>query len=541
MHALHHLRSISATFYRGGTSKGLIFSPSSLARFDAPTRDRIICAASSPDPDMRQISGLGGGASSLSKCAIVSAPADDWSKLARIAGHPFPGVAWSENFERSMHADQGWDCVYRFGQVPINGTQIDWGSTCGNLVAAVADYYLSSAIGSSQISASLPPSSQVKAGDTCSAMLRILAHDTGKVVKARVPVYWEEEIERWMPCTEGEASIAGVPGTGPAIVIESPLKSGVLPTGRPVDSIKMNESEIKVTVTDTGLPTIFVDARDLHIPLAQLLDHPSVLESDGELMRRLEKIRYEASQLSTSLSSKFSPPAPKICLVHPKAAYKTTGGQSIEASEMDVLIRALSNGQVHRTVPATTLSAATAALCYDDSVISRAFRASGGQISPSSSQATSTASPPSTSTFLHSPDILSLTVGQPAGLSTASAKTSHVAASRSDQKRSAEPTAIVMTRTARRIMQGNILVPAAIARPFKGWHNFMPLTPRQHLYETPFEEGADGSDDLGRDGQAGPNAEQKRVADMRRWFGSSVSPERGDLEAREEDGVSRIA
>ncbi|PWN39480.1 hypothetical protein IE81DRAFT_335595 [Ceraceosorus guamensis] len=514
-----------------GTSRGLIFSPSSLARFDAPTRDRIICAASSPDPDMRQISGLGGGASSLSKCAIVSAPADDWSKLARIAGHPFPGVAWSENFEMSMHAERGWDCVYRFGQVPINGTQIDWGSTCGNLVAAVADYHLSSAIGSSQISASLPPSSQVEAGDTTSAVLRILAHDTGKVVKARVPVYWEEEIERWMPCTEGEASIAGVPGTGPAIVIESPLESDVLPTGRPVDSIKIDESETKVTVTDTGLPTIFVDARDLRIPLDQLVDHPSVLETDGELMRRLEKIRYEASQLSASLSSKFSPPAPKICLVHPKAAYKTTGGQSIEASEMDVLIRALSNGQVHRTVPATTLSAATAALCYDDSVISRAFRASGGQISPSSSQATRTASPPSTSTSLHSPDIISLTVGQPAGLSTASAKRS---ASRSNQKRS-EPTAIVMTRTARRIMQGNIL----------GWHNFMPPTPRQHLCETPFEEeGADGNDASdGQDAQAEPKTEQKRELQMRRWFGSSVSPERGDLdlEVREEDGVSKIA
>jgi hypothetical protein len=72
------LRAVAATFYRGGasaarppavrgvvlaafahaslaaasllaapgTSRGLIFSPASLARFDAPTRDRIICTAS---------------------------------------------------------------------------------------------------------------------------------------------------------------------------------------------------------------------------------------------------------------------------------------------------------------------------------------------------------------------------------------------------------------------------------------------------------------------------------------------------------------
>jgi len=57
---------------------------------------------------MRQISGLGGGASSLSKCAVVSAPSDDWQRLARIAGHPFPGVSWAENFERASDSKTGW-------------------------------------------------------------------------------------------------------------------------------------------------------------------------------------------------------------------------------------------------------------------------------------------------------------------------------------------------------------------------------------------------------------------------------------------------
>lgn len=130
--------------------------------------------------------------------------------------------------------------MYRFGQVPINGTQVDWGSTCGNLVAAVADYHLCSATGSSQASSSLPRPADVKPGDVNSAVLRILAHDTGKVVRARVPVYWEQEVERWLPCTEGEASIAGVPGTAPAIVVESPLEDGVLPTERPVDTVNVD-------------------------------------------------------------------------------------------------------------------------------------------------------------------------------------------------------------------------------------------------------------------------------------------------------------
>lgn len=109
-----------------------------------------------------------------------------------------------------------------------------------------------------------------------------------------------------------------------------------------------------MTVTDTGLPTIFVDARDVGIPLDQLLSHPAVLEADTSAMQRLEKIRYESSQLASSLKAKFSPPAPKICLVHPRVAYQTTGGQKLKAPEMDVVIRALSNGVSHFRITTVT-------------------------------------------------------------------------------------------------------------------------------------------------------------------------------------------
>lgn len=59
--------------------------------------------------------------------------------------------------------------------------------------------------------------------------------------------------------------------------------------------------------------------------------------------------------------------------------------------------------------------------------------------------------------------MLSLTVGQPAGLSTASVKLSPAG----------EPGSIVMTRTANRIMDGHVLVPSA-CRPSHNWRSFMP-------------------------------------------------------------------
>lgn len=63
---------IPAVFMRGGTSRAVFFTEDAMAPYDAPTRDRIILAAlGSPDPYGRQVDGLGGGISSLSKAAII--------------------------------------------------------------------------------------------------------------------------------------------------------------------------------------------------------------------------------------------------------------------------------------------------------------------------------------------------------------------------------------------------------------------------------------------------------------------------------------
>lgn len=124
---------IRTTFWRGGTSRGLIFNASRLAPFEQATRDAILCSVmGSPDPDGRQIDGLGGGTSSTSKVAVLNAPGRSLVSQANAAGNPFPGVKWSEDYGASQCPKTGWDVVYRFGQVPINaGTTVDWGSTCG--------------------------------------------------------------------------------------------------------------------------------------------------------------------------------------------------------------------------------------------------------------------------------------------------------------------------------------------------------------------------------------------------------------------------
>ena len=142
---------LAAAFYRGGTSRGLFFHAADLAPFAQPVRDAVICAAmGSPDPDGRQIDGLGGGISSLSKTAVVSAPAHGlYTEALRQLGADWslPGVPWADDARRAQDPESGWDVVYRFGQVPVSGpTQIDWGSTCGNLLAAVGTFALQTGV-----------------------------------------------------------------------------------------------------------------------------------------------------------------------------------------------------------------------------------------------------------------------------------------------------------------------------------------------------------------------------------------------------------
>jgi hypothetical protein len=80
--------AIPAVYMRGGTSRALIFHAADLpAAPDA--RDAVFLAAlGSPDPNRRQLDGLGGAMSSLSKIAIVGPPSRPDAAGSLSAGRP---------------------------------------------------------------------------------------------------------------------------------------------------------------------------------------------------------------------------------------------------------------------------------------------------------------------------------------------------------------------------------------------------------------------------------------------------------------------
>src|SRR5581483_1565319 len=171
---------VRAVFVRGGTSRALVFH----AR-DLPERaawDPIFLAAlGSPDPYGRQLDGLGGGISSLSKVAVVGPP---------------------------THPDA--DVDYTFGQVEVSRPVVDYRGNCGNISSAIGPF----AIDEGLVAAEAP-------------LTRVRIHNTNtrKLIHARVPV------EGGRAAVHGDFALDGVPGTGARIALDF-LDPGGAVTGR---------------------------------------------------------------------------------------------------------------------------------------------------------------------------------------------------------------------------------------------------------------------------------------------------------------------
>ena len=450
---------VAAGLYRGGTSRGLIFSASDLAMYSQRAREYIICSAmGSPDPDQRQIDGVGGGVSSLSKAAVVSVPSRDrhMVRLSKMGEEwAFPGVPWADDVARACDAETGYDAVYRFGQVPVSGgTGIDWSATCGNMMSAVAIHTYMKYWRHFR-----PFLLHVDPGASFTKLpMRILMANSDERVTVHVPLEKRGE-NAWFLSSKADTHIAGVPGLAPGILVETPLPSSPWPTGRPLDTLRLGDQDIRVSIVQAGLPTVFVHAADLGVSSDQIVQPAHVLDTDTQLHERIEALRYQAAQCAPDLQRQWSMSAPKVCLVHPRTAYTTSGGTHVPANAMDILVRAVSVGNFHRSIMATALSALAVASTCPDTVVYEAYAAGGSM-------------PCASSKDRASPLLHAFTVGQPAGTAR-----SMVRMSKEDPTRT--PTAVVMERTARRIMHGFVDVPPHELLRSKGTYFGLPSN-RKH-------------------------------------------------------------
>ena len=337
---------VPATYIRGGTSKGVFFKLTDLpesAQVAGEARDKLLMRIiGSPDPYSKQIDGMGGATSSTSKTVILS---------------------------KSTHPDH--DVDYLFGQVSIDTAFVDWSGNCGNLSAAV---------GSFAISSGLVDATRIPENGTCT--VRIWQANIGKTIIAHVPITNGQVQET------GDFELDGV--TFPAAEVEleflDPAEEGegdgggaMFPTGNLVDDLEVpNIGTFKATLINAGIPTIFVNAADIGYTGTELQD---AINNDTAALEKFETIRaYGAVKMG--LIKDISEAAkrqhtPKVAFVAPPTDYVSSSGKAVKATDIDLLVRALSMGKLHHAMMGTAAVAIGTAAAVTGTLVNIA--AGGGE------------------------------------------------------------------------------------------------------------------------------------------------------------------
>lgn len=304
------LHRIPAVYMRGGTSKALMFRiqdlPADRAEWDAI----FLAAMGVPDPNGRQLDGMGGGLSSLNKVCVVGP-----------ASRPDA------------------DVDYTFVQLGVDEALVDYGGNCGNM---------SSAIGPFAIEEGLIPAPAD--GETA---VRIHNTNTGKIIVARFPV------TDGTLAADGDFELDGVAGTAAPIKLEfldpGGAKTGkLLPTGNAIDFLDIPGHGIEASLIDAANPCAFVNAADVGKTGLEL---PGALEADAAFLETMEAIRQAAS-VAMGLTADLAAAAklasiPKVAMVSAPLPSPTLSGRTLAADEMDIVVRMISVGQPHRAVPIT--------------------------------------------------------------------------------------------------------------------------------------------------------------------------------------------
>jgi 2-methylaconitate cis-trans-isomerase PrpF len=323
---------IRAVFMRGGTSNGIVFRQQDLPA-DRATRDAIFLAAlGSPDANARQLDGMGGGISSLSKVCIVGPPT-----------HPEA------------------DIDFTFAQVSVRESSVDYNSNCGNMSSAMGPF----AVDESLVEAD---------GDQA----RVVIHNTntGKLVDATFA------LDDGRAAVDGPLEISGVPGSGAPVRLEFRDPGGaatgkLLPSGHALDVLEVpGVGAVEASLVDAANACVFIEAARVAI---EGTESPAELDGRTEIMEMLEAIRCIAGVAmglgdSAEHIRRGSPSNPKIGLVAAPRNAVDLRGHAISADAGDLTARMISMGNTHRALPLTGALCLGVAARISGSVVHRHTR-----------------------------------------------------------------------------------------------------------------------------------------------------------------------
>lgn len=313
-------KSVPCVVYRGGTSRGLFFHKQDLP-IDKEQRNEIFLQGIDAW-NIAQVDGLGGGTSSTSKVCIIDKPS-----------------------QVGAHAD------WTFCQLGIADTIVDEKGTCGNLMAAVGAFVVDEGM--------VP---DVESANEAEVM--VYNTNIKKMLAIKLPLV-DGQLR-----TQGDYAMPGVVQAGAMIDVSIVNPGGgmlgtQLACGKS-SKFELDGKEYRSTISDVINPFVFVAGADFGLQGCESNKEVSAMEP---VISKLNALRNKACAHCGIAKDEedarlHKQNVPKIALIAPAQDYVTTDGKLVKKEEVDILIKVISMGKLHRTSPASGLYnlAATALL-----------------------------------------------------------------------------------------------------------------------------------------------------------------------------------
>jgi 2-methylaconitate isomerase len=296
--------------------------------------------------------------------------------LMRVIGSPDPygkhtdgmGGATSSTSKvviLSKSKRAGCDVDYLFGQVAIDKSLVDWSGNCGNLSAAVGPFAISMGL--------------VDAPKDGTATVNIWQANIRKKIVNHVQMS-DGEVQEL-----GDFELDGVAFPAAEVQLEflDPAddegevggdSSATFPTGNHIDVLDVpGLGKIEATLINAGNPTVFVDAARLGLKGTELQGD---VNGDKALLARVEAVRAlgavamgDAETVEEATAKRQH--TPKLSFVARPAGYTASDGRKVEAGSIDLLARIFSMGVLHHAMTGTGAVAIAAAAAIPGTVVHR--------------------------------------------------------------------------------------------------------------------------------------------------------------------------
>ena len=313
------------------------------------------------------------------------------------------------------------DVDYLFGAVSIENPVIDWSGNCGNLTAAVGPFAIAQGL--------------LEAPRSGLATVRIWQANLGAKIIAHVPMENGEVVE------DGDFELDGVTFPSAEIRIEfldpgsaedgEQATGGMFPTGNCVDSLSVpGIGTFQITMINAGNPAIFINANELGLRgnemQADVNTNLSLLEI-CEAIRAHAAVRMGLAATPEEVTA-LRPHTPKLAFVSKPLEYVASNGKRMDPESIDINARILSMDKLHHAMTGTGAVALAVASAIPGTIVNRLL--SGGSVDQ-------------------------IRFGHPSGTMT-------VGAEAKLRDGAWAVTKAVMSRSARRLMEGFVLVPASV-------------------------------------------------------------------------------